>query len=55
MWACIGLALPVLGALILAVPSILGQDSTLALPLSLISFAAGAALVIHRQLSRYRG
>ena len=55
MGACIGLALPLLGALVLTVPGILRQDSTLALPLSVISFAVGAALVIHRQLSRSRG
>lgn len=55
MGTCIGLALLGLGALILALPSMLGHDCTLALPLSVISFAGGTALVIHRRLCRYSG
>jgi hypothetical protein len=52
MAAFIGLALLGLGVLMLAMPRILGQDSALALPLSLVFFVFGPAVLIHGQLRR---
>jgi hypothetical protein len=48
----IGLALLGLGVLMLAMPRILGQDSALALPLSLVFFVFGPAVLVHGQLRR---
>ena len=48
----IGLAMLSLGVMLSAAPQTLGQHCALALPLSLISFAFGPALVIHGLLRR---